>query len=66
VDAMKASGGEPIVARESEIARAHALATRAGFDVSATGSAGLAGALTVRDALVGDERLILVMSGVAR
>jgi hypothetical protein len=46
--------------------RAHRLAIDAGFDVSATGSAGLAGALTVRHALAGDERLIVVMSGVAR
>jgi threonine synthase len=66
VDAMKASGGQPIVAAESDIERAHALATAAGFDVSATGSAGLAGALTVRDTLADDERLIVVMSGVAR
>jgi threonine dehydratase len=66
VDAMKASGGQPIIASESDIVRAHRLAIDAGFDVSATGSAGLAGALTVRHALAGDERLIVVMSGVAR
>jgi threonine dehydratase len=66
VDAMQASGGRPIVAAESDIARAHTLATAAGFDVSATGSAGLAGALTVQRELAGDERLIVVMSGGAR
>jgi len=66
VEAMKAGGGQPIVATESDIVRAHRLATDAGFDVSATGSAGLAGALTVRRELDPDERLILVMSGVAR
>jgi hypothetical protein len=66
VEAMRVSGGHPIVAAESDIVRAHALATAAGFDVSATGSAGLAGALAARDELAGDERLIVVMSGVAR
>jgi threonine dehydratase len=66
VHAMRASGGRPVVATESDIVRAHALATAAGFDVSATGSAGVAGALTVRDELASDERLIVVMSGVAR
>jgi hypothetical protein len=66
VDAMRASGGQPIIASESDIVRAHGLAIDAGFDVSATGSAGLAGALTVRPALARDERLIVVMSGVAR
>jgi threonine dehydratase len=66
VRAMQASGGRPIVAAETEIVAAHALARAAGFDVSATGSAGLAGALAVRDELVPDERLIVVMSGVAR
>ena len=66
VDAMRASGGQPVVAAESDIVRAHELAVAAGFDVSATGSAGVAGALTVRPALADDERLIVVMSGVAR
>ena len=66
VDAMRASGGQPIVATEADIVRAHRLAIDAGFDVSATGSAGLAGALTVRHTLARDERLIVVMSGVAR
>ena len=46
VDAMRASGGRPIVAAEADIVRAHELAIAAGFDVSATGSAGLAGVLT--------------------
>jgi threonine dehydratase len=66
VEAMRASGGQPIIASESDIVRAHGLAIDAGFDVSATGSAGLAGALTVQHALARDERLIVVMSGVAR
>ena len=66
VRAMQASGGRPIVAAETEIVAAHALATEAGFDVSPTGSAGLAGALTARNELAAEERLIVVMSGVAR
>jgi hypothetical protein len=66
VEAMRISGGQPIVSSESDIVRAHQLAVAAGFDVSPTGSAGLAGALTVQDELARDERLILVMSGVAR
>jgi len=66
VAAMVASGGEPIVAPESEIVAAHQLATAAGFDVSATGSAGLAGVLAARDRLRNGERIVVVMSGVAR
>ena len=66
VRAMQASGGQPVVATEADIVAAHSLATAAGFDVSPTGSAGLAGALAVRDELAPDERLIVVMSGVAR
>ena len=38
----------------------------AGFDVSPTGSAGLAGLLEVRDRVGDDERVAVVMSGVAR
>lgn len=65
-EAMAASGGRPIVASEADILRAHELATAAGFDVSATGSAGLAGALAVADELGPDDHVIVVMSGVAR
>lgn len=66
VAAMRSSGGQPIVAAEADIVRAHTLARAAGFDVSPTGSAGLAGALAVSGQLSNDERLIVVMSGVAR
>ena len=64
--AMTASGGSPIVAAEADVERAHALARSAGFDVSPTGSAGLAGLLTIRDQLAPSERIALVMSGVHR
>jgi len=66
VRAMQSTGGQPIVAGEGDIVRAHTMATAAGFDVSPTGSAGVAGALAVGDELVNGERLIVVMSGVAR
>jgi threonine synthase len=66
VAAMAASGGEPHVAPEELIVRAHELATAAGFRVSPTGSAGLAGVLAIRDALGPGERVGVVMSGVAR
>jgi threonine synthase len=42
----RATGGEPIVASEATILRAHELAKATGIAVSATGSAGLAGPLT--------------------
>jgi hypothetical protein len=66
VAVMTASGGAPIVVAERDVARAHALATAAGFDVSPTGSAGLAGALSVAGELADGQRLLVVMSGVAR
>ena len=66
LDAMRRSGGAPIVATEDEIVQAHELATRAGFDVSVTGSAGLAGLLHIRDQLGADARVAVIMSGAAR
>mgnify|MGYP003137403060 CR=1 FL=1 len=66
LDAMRRSGGEAIVATESEIVRAHELATAAGFAVSVTGAAGLAGLLHVRDGLTPADRVAVVMSGAAR
>jgi threonine dehydratase len=66
LDVMHESGGTAIVATEAEIVRAHELATAAGFHVSVTGSAGLAGLLHVSDDLSPDARVAVVMSGVAR
>jgi hypothetical protein len=66
LDVMTRSGGQPIVAGEAEIVRAHELATAAGFDASPTGSAGLAGALAVHAELGPEGHLLVVMSGVAR
>jgi threonine dehydratase len=75
-EATADSGGSPVVASEATVIAAHQLARTSGFDVSATGSAGLAGLIT----LLGDsaeadspgqrvspsERVAVVMSGVER
>ncbi len=66
VENMRRTGGEPIVAPELDIVRAHALALDAGFDVSPTGSAGLAGLLAAGEQVDRDERVAIVMSGIAR
>jgi threonine synthase len=66
LDAMVESGGTPLVAAEAEIVRAHELATAAGYHVSATGSAGLAGLLTIADRLRSGDHFAIVMSGAAR
>jgi threonine dehydratase len=64
--ALASSGGGPIVATESDVLRAHRLATAAGFAVSVTGSAGLAGVLSAGATIRDDERVAVVMSGVDR
>ncbi|MDJ0770596.1 MAG: PLP-dependent lyase/thiolase [Ilumatobacter sp.] len=65
-EAMVESGGRPIVALERDIVRARQLATDAGFAVSATGAAGLAGVLTAREHIHDGDHIAVVMSGVAR
>jgi threonine dehydratase len=64
--AIGAAGDAPIVAAEADIVAAHELARSAGFDVSPTGSAGLAGLLAIADTVGPTERVAVVMSGVAR
>ena len=64
--AIGVSGDAPIVATEADIVAAHELARAAGFDVSPTGSAGLAGLLAIVDTIQPAERVAVVMSGVAR
>jgi threonine synthase len=60
-----ATGGEPIVAPEATIVRAHQLATGAtDIPVSATGSAGLAGLLTAPPAA--GTRVAVLFTGVER
>ena len=66
VEAMVESGGEPIVAAESDVVSAHELATAAGYRVSPTGSAGLAGVLAARADIHDHHRIAVIMSGVAR
>ena len=65
-DAMRRNAGTAVVAPERLIEQAHVVAREAGYDVSPTGSAGLAGVLAVRDRIGDDERVAVVMSGVAR
>jgi threonine synthase len=65
-EAIGSWGDVPVVATESDIVAAHALARSAGFDVSATGSAGLAGLLSTVDAIQPNECVAVVMSGIAR
>ena len=66
VETMRAGGGSPVVASEAHVVEAHTMAHRAGFDVSATGSAGLAGLIEVIDTVDPSERVAVVMSGVTR
>ena len=66
VEVMRSSGGQPIVATESEIVQAHASATAAGYHVSVTGSAGLAGLLHIRNDIGADDHVAVIMSGLAR
>ena len=66
VRVMVESGGSPIVAPETDIIRAHEMATAAGYRVSHTGSAGLAGVLSARSHIHSGDRIAVVMSGVAR
>ncbi|MEO6651108.1 MAG: PLP-dependent lyase/thiolase [Ilumatobacteraceae bacterium] len=63
---MRASGGRPLVASEADVNRAHQLAIAAGFDVSVTGAAGLAGVISDRASLRRHERVAVVMSGASR
>ena len=65
-EAMRDCGGTPVVASEELIVRAHELASSTGIPVSPTGSAGLAGLLSIRDQIDDDERVAVVFSGVAR
>jgi threonine synthase len=70
LDMVRRTGGDAVVAAETHVIAAHRLAVEAGFNVSATGAAGLAGLLEVGGAQEGrfapDERVGVVMSGVAR
>lgn len=66
LEAVRSSGGRPVIASEQHVVEAHVLAHRAGFDASPTGTAGLAGVLAASDEIGEDERIVVVMSGVTR
>ena len=68
-NAMAKTGGFPVVSPESDVVAAYELAHRTtSIDVSPTGSAGLAGVITLRDSerLEPDDRVGVVFSGVRR
>jgi threonine synthase len=69
-EAMGRNGGRPVVVAERSIERAHEFAQAAGFDVSPTGSAGLAGLVEMCEEssgeIHGSENVAVVMSGVSR
>jgi threonine synthase len=66
VEAMRRNGGIPVVAPEADIEAAHRLAHEAGYNVSPTGSAGLAGLLTMSGDIAPNEHIVVVLSGVTR
>lgn len=67
VSAMAASGGAPVVVPEARIDDAARIGPElTGIAVSPTGTAGLAGLLTIRDQIADDERVAVVFSGVLR
>ena len=68
VRGMLATGGRPVVVSEERLVEAHELGHRAGFDVSSTGSAGLAGLIDLVAAGVirPDERVAVLFTGVER
>ena len=67
VRAMADGNGSPVVVSEAQVAEAYELGRQTtGIDVSATGTAGLAGVLAMRDQIGSAERIALVFSGVRR
>jgi len=64
-EAMRRTHGSPVVVPEELVVAAHRLALEVGYEVSPTGSAGLAGLLAVVDGIRRDERIVVVMTGAA-
>ena len=63
-EAMLSTGGSPIVVMESEVRRALRLGRdHTGIDVDATGTAGLAGLLSIVDSVAADERVVVLFTG---
>ena len=66
-EGMLATGGSPIVAPESTVLDAAGLAAEhTSIAASATGTAGLAGLLTIRDQIGPNERVAVIFSGLQR
>jgi threonine dehydratase len=67
VNGIHSSHGAPVIAKETEILEANRLAHElTDIDVSATGSAGLAGLLAIRDMISNHERVGVIFSGIRR
>jgi threonine synthase len=67
VDALDATHGDVVVAGEDAVVEAHRLLHSAtGIDVTATGTAGLAGVIALRAEIGNDERIAVVASGITR
>ena len=67
VEAMARTGGGAVEVDEALVRRAHELvADHTDVDASATGTAGLAGVLAMRDSIGDDERVAVILSGVRR
>jgi threonine synthase len=65
---MLTTGGRPVVVGEERLASAHELGHQAGYPVSPTGSAGLAGLieLLAKETVRPDERVAVLFTGVER
>jgi threonine synthase len=67
VAAMAASNGSPVVAPEATVREAHSLGKAAtGISATATGTAGLAGLLALRDEVHADENVVVLFTGIER
>jgi threonine dehydratase len=67
LEAVDRGGGSVVVAPEAAIVEAHALGVGAtGIAASATGTAGLAGLLAIREEVGDSERVAVIFSGVER
>ena len=67
VEALTATAGSVVVAPEATVVAAHRLLVdTTGIDATATGTAGLAGLMTIRDQIADDERVAVIASGVTR
>jgi threonine dehydratase len=67
LNAMDETQGSPVVVTEAQVHRAYELIRSVGgFDSCATGVSGFAGLLAMRDDISHDERIVVIVSGVAR